>query len=104
MEKMLKADAIDERRRFLLDVGMPSGEVDKVLQSSLKEQVELVQDLVEKKGSGVCYCLLYMFIKLNKTIKFSKYILLIILYLLQNSTKIREIRTVPPFFQLELMV
>ncbi len=47
MEKMLKADAIDERRRFLLDVGMPSGEVDKVLQSSLKEQVELVQDLVE---------------------------------------------------------
>ena len=57
-----------------------------------------------QKGSGVCYCLLYMFIKLNKTIKFSKYILLIILYLLQNSTKIREIRTVPPFFQLELMV
>lgn len=48
MEKMLKADAIDERRRFLLDVGMPSGEVDKVLQSSLKEQVELVQDLVER--------------------------------------------------------
>ena len=47
MEKLLKPDAIDERRRFLLDAGMPSGEVDKVLQFSLKEQVELIQDLVE---------------------------------------------------------
>ena len=48
LKGMLKPNAVAERKRFLREVNFPEGEIENFLKQSLKEQMEFIEDIVEK--------------------------------------------------------